>query len=179
MERRGALFPALFLILLGAFFLLVNIGALPALSITQLWPGIVVLVGVMFWGGYFFGRQHDAGQAFVGTIVTLVGAFFFLFTLRVNIPGYGPVEWSDMGRLWPAFPLIVGVAFVVLWLAGRLRDGGVLVPAVILLLVGFGGFGFTLGDFPNWRSVLNLWPVLLILLGLGALIQSLRRSRQL
>jgi hypothetical protein len=177
MERRGALVPALLLILLGAFFLLVNIGVLPALSITQLWPGIVVLVGLMFWGGFFFGRQHDAGLAFVGTIVALVGAFFFLFTLRVNLPGYGPVNWSDMGRLWPAFPLIVGIAFVVLWLAGRLRDGGVLFPAAILLIVGLGGFAFTLGDIPNWRDLLNLWPVLLILLGLGVLIQSLRRPR--
>jgi hypothetical protein len=179
MARRGALVPALMLILLGAFFLLINLGVLPALSITQLWPGIVVLVGLTFWGGYFFGRQHDAGLAFVGTLVTLVGAFFFLFTLRIDIPGYGPVDWSDMSRLWPAFPLIVGIAFVVMWLAGRMRDGGILVPAVILLMVGVGGLAFTLGDIPNWRSVLNLWPVMLILLGVGALIQSLRRPRQL
>ncbi len=177
MDRRGALVPALLLILLGTFFLLVNIGVLPALSITQLWPGIVILVGLMFWAGYFFGRQHDAGLAFVGTIVTLVGAFFLLFTLHLNLPGYGLVEWSDMGRLWPAFPVIVGVAFVVLWLAGRLRDSGVLFPAAILLIVGFGGFAFTLGDISNWRTLFNLWPVLLILLGLGALVQSLRRPR--
>jgi hypothetical protein len=178
MKRRGALVPALFLILLGVFFLLVNFGALPRLSIAQLWPGIIVLVGLMFWGGYLLGRQHDAGLAFVGTIVTLVGAFFFLFTLHVNIPGYGPVEWSDMGRLWPAFPLIVGVAFVVLWLAGRLRDVGVLFPAAILLIVGLGGFAFTLGDIPGWQNLLNWWPVLLIVLGLGVLVQSLRRPRQ-
>lgn len=178
MERRGALVPALFLILLGAFFLLVNFGVLPSLSIAQLWPGIVVLVGLMFWGGYLFSRQHDAGLAFVGTIVTLVGAFFFLFTLRINVPGLGIVGWGDMGRLWPAFPLIVGIAFIVLWVAGRLRDTGVLFPAAILLIVGLGGFAFTLGDIPNWRNLLNLWPVLLIVLGLGVLLQSVQRPRK-
>ncbi|MFN8596322.1 MAG: hypothetical protein U0559_09085 [Anaerolineae bacterium] len=77
------------------------------MSITELWPGIVVLVGLMFWGGYLFGGRHDPGLAFVGTIAFKVGLFFFLFTLHINVPGFGPIGW---GRLWPAFPLIVGIA---------------------------------------------------------------------
>lgn len=177
MERRGAIVPALFLILLGAFFLLVNFGVLPSLSITELWPGIVVLVGLMFWGGYLFGGRHDPGLAFVGTIVSLVGLFFFLFTLHINVPGFGPIGWGDMGRLWPAFPLIVGIAFVVLWLTGRMRDMGLWIPATILLLVGAGGFAFTLGDMPNWRTLVSFWPVLLIVLGLIVLLQSIRKPR--
>lgn len=63
MDRRGALVPAMILILIGVFFLLVNLNVLPSLSITQLWPGIVVLVGLMFWLGFIFSREHDPGLA--------------------------------------------------------------------------------------------------------------------
>ena len=114
-----------------------------------MWPGIVVLVGILFWLGFIFGKDHDPGLAFVGTIVTLTGLFFFLFTFNVDLLGLGRVDWGDMALLWPAFPLIVGIAFVVLWAAGRFRDWGVLIPAGILLLVGFGGFAFTLGNVPD------------------------------
>ena len=177
MERRGTIVTALAFILIGGYFLLVNLNFIPSFGITQMWPGIVVLVGVMFWLGFIFGREHDAGLAFVGTIVTLVGLFFFLFTLNVTIPGFGTVEWSDMGRLWPAFPLIVGIAFVVMWIANRFRDAGVLVPAAILLLVSFGGFAFTLQGVTVFQNLLQWWPVLLIVFGIAILIQSVTRSR--
>ena len=177
MERRGTVITALTLIFIGGYFLLVNLNVIPALGFAQMWPGIVVLVGIMFWLGFIFGHEHDAGLAFVGTIVTLTGLFFFLFTLKVYIPGFGAVEWSDMAQLWPAFPLIVGIAFVVMWIAGRFRDPGVLIPAGILLLVGFGGFAFTMREVPIFQNILQWWPVLLIAFGFIILIQSFTRSR--
>ena len=54
MERRGTIVTALALILIGGYFLLVNLNVVPSLGITQMWPGIVVLVGVMFWLGFIF-----------------------------------------------------------------------------------------------------------------------------
>ncbi|HET7377590.1 MAG TPA: DUF5668 domain-containing protein, partial [Anaerolineae bacterium] len=98
MDRRSALIPAFVLIVVGVFFLLVNLNVLPRFSITELWPGIVMFVGLMFWLGFIFSREHDAGLAFVGTIITLIGAFFFLFTLHVHLPGFGEVQWGDQGR---------------------------------------------------------------------------------
>ena len=41
--------------------------------------------------------------AFVGTIPLLVGIFFQAITLEF-------ISWEDQGRLWPIYPLIVGVA---------------------------------------------------------------------
>jgi hypothetical protein len=143
-----------------------------------LWPGIVVVVGLVFWIGYVTSAGRDPGLAFVGTIVTLVGAFFFLFTLNVSVPGLGVIGWGDMARLWPAFPLIVGVAFVVLWVTNKFRDTGVLVPAAILLIVGLGGFAFTLGEVPALRQIVDWWPVLLIVLGVAFLVQSFARPKQ-
>ncbi len=177
MNRRGTLITAVVLIGIGAYLLLANLNVIPPYSITQMWPGIVVLVGILFWLGFIFGKDHDPGLAFVGTIVTLTGLFFFLFTFNVDLFGLGRVDWSDMSKLWPAFPLIVGIAFVVLWAAGRFRDWGVLIPAGILLLVGFGGFAYTLGNVPVFQNILQWWPLLLILFGIVILFQSLARTR--
>lgn len=177
MERRGSIVPALALILIGGYFLLINLNVIPSLGINKMWPGIVVLVGLIFWLGFIFGKDHDPGLTFVGTIAILVGLFFFLFTLNVNLFGLGHVTWGAMGQLWPAFPLIVGLAFVVLWIAGRFRDGGVLVPAVVLLVVGIGGFAYTLGDVPFFQDVLRWWPLLLIGLGLLVLLRAIVRPR--
>lgn len=177
MERRGTVFTAVVLIAIGAYLLLANLRLVPAFSMTQLWPGVVVLVGLSFWLSFFFGKDHDPGLTFVGTIVTLTGLFFFLFTLNLDLFGLGRVDWGDMGKLWPAFPLIVGLAFIVLWVVGRFRDWGTLVPAGILLLVGIGGFAFTLGNVPLFRNILQWWPLLLILFGLVILIQAVLRPR--
>jgi hypothetical protein len=177
MDRRGTLITAVVLIAIGGYLLLANLGIIPPYPIEQMWPGIVVLVGILFWLGFIFGKDHDPGLAFVGTIVTLTGLFFFLFTFNVNLLGLGRVDWSDMALLWPAFPLIVGIAFVVMWAAGRFRDWGLLIPAGILLLVGIGGFAFTLGNVPVFQNILQWWPLLLIFFGIVVLIQSIRRSR--
>ncbi len=177
MDRRGTVITAVVLIAIGAYLLLANLNLIPPFSIAQMWPGLVVLVGLMFWLGFIFGKEHDPGLAFVGTIVTLCGLFFFLFTFNVDLLGLGRVDWGDMTLLWPAFPLIVGLAFVVMWLAGRCRDGGLLIPAGILLLVGVGGFAFTLGRVPIFQNILQWWPLLLIVFGLVILIQAFTRSR--
>lgn len=179
MDRRSALIPAFVLIVVGVFFLLVNLNVLPRFSITELWPGIVMFVGLMFWLGFIFSREHDAGLAFVGTIITLIGAFFFLFTLHVHLPGFGEVQWGDQGRLWPAYPLIVGVAFIVLWIAQRFRDSGVLVPAAILIAVGLGGFSATLSNVEGLRDIVRYWPVLLIVLGIIVFARSLIKPKPL
>jgi len=178
MDRRGAIVPAFILILIGGFFLLINLGLLPRMTITEMWPGIIVLVGLTFWIGFIFGHDHDAGLAFVGTILVLIGAFFFLFTLpNVSLPGYGVIHWGDQGKLWPVYPLIVGVAFVVLWIAGRFRDNGVLIPAGILLIVGLAGLNFTLGEVPGLTDIIRLWPVLLIVFGAAILLRSFSRPK--
>ncbi len=177
MERRGTLITAVTLIIIGGYLLLVNLNMIPSFRISQMWPGIVVLVGIMFWLGFIFDKDHDPGLAFVGTIAVLTGLFFFLFTFNVNLFGLGHLDWSDMGKLWPVFPLIVGIAFVVLWIAGRFRDWGVLIPAFILLLIGVGGLSFTLGEAPFFQSLLQWWPLLLIGIGIIVLLQAIARPR--
>jgi hypothetical protein len=173
---RRAIAPAFILTLIGVFFLWINLSSLSMTIITEMWPGIVVLVGLTFWIGFIFGHDHDTGLAFVGTFLVLIGAFFFLFTLpNVTLPDYGVIHWSDLGKLWPVYLLIVGVALVVLWIVRRPRDNGLLVPAGILLVFGAGLY-FTLVKPLRHTDMNNLWPVLLIVSGAAVLLTAVLLS---
>jgi len=176
LRRSGAIVPAVILIGLGIFFLLVNTNVV-RVSLGQLWPAFPLLLGAGMLLQFFIGRGRDPGLVTGGTIFLLTGVFFFLFTLRITLPALGPISWSHMEVLWPAFPTIVGIALLLQWLAGGLRDHGLLIPVTILLIVGLGGFAFTLWGFPMFRILANYWPVLLIVLGVIVLARSFMRPR--
>ena len=176
-RRSGALIPAILLIGIGAFFLLMNLNVLPQVSVGQLWPALPVLLGAGMLVQYFLGRMRDPGLVTGGTIFVLTGLFFFLFTLRANLPGLGSIGWGRMAVLWPAFPTIVGIALLLQWIAGGLRDTGLLVPVGILLVVGLGGFAFTLANIPTFSMMLTYWQALLIVIGVIVLARSLIRPR--
>jgi hypothetical protein len=176
-RRSGAIVPAVVLIAIGIFFLLANLGTLPRVSIVQLWPALPALLGIGLLLQFFIGGMRDPGLVTGGTIFLLVGLFFFLFTLGIDVAPLGRITWGDMARLWPAFPTIVGIALLLQWLAGGLRDHGLLIPVTILLIVGLGGFAFTLAGFPTFRVIFDYWPVLLIVLGLIVLARSFTRPR--
>lgn len=161
-NRSGALIPGAILILLGAWLLAQNLGLrLPGIG--QLWPLFPLLFGLGFLVRYFAGGRHDDGLVFSGAVAALAGAFFLAITI-------GPLAWSDMGRYWPVFVLIGGVAFLAQWLV-KPADRGLLVPALLAIVVGLVALLFTLGNLnPALASqLIKLWPVVLIVLGLGLL----------
>lgn len=173
--RRKSIFPALVLILLGLWFLAGNLGVrLPGME--AMWPIFPLGGGLLFLGGYVLDRR-DPGLLFLGLAATLIGAFFFLFTLRVPLPVGGMqegVRWDDMGKLWPAFVVIGGMAFIALFLAQPHRDWPVFSLGALAVIVGWVAFLFTLGWLPGdiGRRLAQLWPLLLIVLGLAALLQA-------
>ncbi|MBI3762560.1 MAG: hypothetical protein HY260_11970 [Chloroflexi bacterium] len=177
---RGALFPGVFLILLGLYFLAQQL-QIPLPSLGKLWPGIVVLGGLSFLSQYTFGGRRDSGLIFVGVAATLVGAFFFLFTLSLSLPLPGlsdGVTWNDMARLWPGFVVIGGVAFLAQWMANPANHGARNM-SLIALLFGLVALAFTLSltDRRLLEQVVKFWPVLLIAAGVQFLFQYLRRGR--
>ncbi len=137
----------------------------------QVWPIFPILGGLAFFIGYAASGFRDGGLVFVGTGAILVGLFFFGFTL-------GRWEWEEMSRLWPVFPLIGGVAFLALFLAERTaRDVGVLGVSLAALIVGGVGLAYTHGKVTG--DIVKLWPLLLILVGLTALVNALfQRGRR-
>jgi len=174
--RRGPIIPALILILLGLWFLAGNLGVrLPGMD--AMWPIFPLGGGLLFLGGYLLGRR-DPGLIFVGLAATLIGAFFFLFTLRAPLPIAGMrdgVQWSDMGKLWPAFVVIGGVSFIALFLAEARHDWAVFSLGAVAVIFGCAAFLFTLGWLAGGvgRLLIKFWPLLLVIAGLAALLQAI------
>jgi hypothetical protein len=170
--RRGAVIPALVLILLGIYLLLaeLNVG-LPGWDV--IWPAIPFAGGLAFLGSFVFGQRRDPGQVFIGTAATLVGLVFFFVTL-------GPLSYRDLGAWWPVFVLVGSAAFLAQWVAAGFRDWGALFLALVALVVGGAGLAVTLQLLgPQTVELLpRLWPALLILLGLMVFLRALigRRS---
>jgi hypothetical protein len=166
-DKRGNLIGGLILIAIGLWFLLGGLGVnLP--DIGRLWPIFPTLAGLAFIAGYFMGSQKEAGLLIPGIGAFLTGLFFFFFT-------FGIFEWGEMGRLWPVFPLIGGIAFAAVWLADGRKEPGLLIPAGAALAVGIIGLTFTLGGL-SFALIGAYWPVILIVIGLGILTQNFLRK---
>lgn len=146
----------LLLMLIGAFFLALNLGWL-SLNQAGIWPFFIIAPGLFL---IVLAVSTSAKNSILpGVILTGVGIFFLLRQ-------WGLLPWS-MDLLWPVFPGIVGLAFLATYrVAGR--DKGLLVPAFFLLTI---ALVFLAINF-HWlnRRYLEFWPVLLILAGVYLLI---------
>ena len=170
-QRRGAIFPGLVLIALGLWFLADALGwQLPGLG--DLWPIFPLGFGLAGLVNYFVEGRQNPGLVFTGVSSALIGALFFAITL-------GPLEWGDLGRLWPLFVLIGGLAFTAQWLV-QPSERGLLVPGLLGLVVGGVALLFTLNLLGAAAGQLaaQLWPVLLIVLGIGLLVSYWWRGRK-
>jgi hypothetical protein len=172
MRRKGSLFLAGFLILLGAYLLLDELGvSVPGWD--AIWPVFPLAGGLALLIGHVLGWRRDPGRVFVGTAATLVGAAFFFITL-------GPLEYADLGNWWPVFIMIGGIAFLAQWAAARFQDWSALFLGAVALIAGGAGLIATLELFgPETSQTLpRLWPILLVVLGLVMLLRGLLRRRQ-
>jgi hypothetical protein len=160
-DRIGVIGTGLGLIGLGIAFIVAQL-----VGWDKIWPVFPLVGGLAFWAGYVASGFRDAGFVFVGTAAVLLGLFFFGFT-------FGIWGWEQMSALWPVFALIGGVAFIVLFFAERARDVGVLGVGLAAVIVGVVGLAVThdlLGE-----SIVKLWPLLFILVGLFGLASGFLR----
>ena len=166
-DRLGMVWAGLGLIGLGLAVLVASL-----LGWARLWPLFPILAGLGLFAGYAISGARDGGLAFLGTAAILSGLFLFGFTL-------GAWTWEEMATLWPVFLLIVGIAFLVAFLAERRsRDLGVLGLGCAAVVAGVLGLGVTRGLLGS--DVVRLWPLLLVLVGLfslaGVVVRALRRE---
>jgi len=165
-QQQNALWTGLGLIGLGVAFLLAQL-----IGWDRIWPLFPLLGGLAFLAGYVASGFRESGFVFVGILASLIGLFFFGFSL-------GFWEWGDMSNLWPVFPLIAGLAFVALFVAERPRDAGTLGVGCAASIVGVVGLAVTYGYLGT--NIWKLWPLLLVLAGIiglaGAIFQFLRRE---
>lgn len=165
LDRRRR--SAVFLIVLGLVLLAFNLGLVRRPSVDEWWPVILVAIGAwMFIDALGGGRERSA--VFPATIIGGVGLVFLINEWDL-VPG-------GIGELWPAFLIVVGMAFVMLYLFDE-REAGVLIPAAILLAIGIVVLLANLGLIGTdpWRLVGTYWPIILIAIGLGGLFSSVGR----
>ena len=153
-EARRNILPGVILILLGAYFLLVNVLNLGG------WAFLVAL-GVAFLASYFWTARY--GFLVAAAILTAIGVFAGLTETGVVIENDG--AW---------FFVILGIGFLAIYPLGRRWDH--LWPVVVgLIMVASGLLMLYAAVLPvNWQQWLALaqwWPALLVLLGLWLLVR--------
>jgi len=152
-EKKHSIVPGLILICVGIIAVLGNFGFLD-LDWDVLWTYFILVLGIIFWLGFFFDRSKE-GLIMPGTVLLTYGV---IFNLAARF------RWADMNDLWPFFILGPAFGFYAMFLFGK-RDRGLLVPAVILTLVG--------GVFllQSYTIIKYLWPPALIVLGVFILMK--------
>ncbi|NIR51432.1 hypothetical protein GWO43_22905, partial [candidate division KSB1 bacterium] len=166
-NRERSLIPGVILILLGLYFLLDRLNVF-YFRWEYLYPLILLGLGVLFLVAIF--TKKDKGAAFPATILLILGLFFFLRNY-----GLLPYEFYlyYIEDYWPIFLIAFGLGFLVLF-SVKPEDWGVLIPGGILL---FFGVVFLLRNMRlfYWRDFADFWPVILIAIGLGIVVSSLRK----
>jgi hypothetical protein len=170
--KRSSILPGMILISIGAILLINKI--LPDfLDWRHIYPLILLALGVSMILSVGFRSKTDKGAVFPGTILFFIGLFFFL-------RNFGLVEYYFVREIWPIFIIIIGLGFLALFIA-KPSDTGVLIPAGILLFIGVISLlnKLYIIDIALWEIVSDYWPVILIVVGAGIILGSLKRQRHL
>ena len=143
------------LILLGILFLGPSLGLF---TLAIVWPGILLLLGIGFFAG-FFAAPKIYGLLMPGSILVISSIPFFMCTLSG--------DWQQMARLWPFFLLSVSVGFFLMYFIGK-REKGLVIAALILLSTGT--MAFLLFNYINFifPIVFIAGGLILIFIGLGS-----------
>ncbi len=167
-KRRSSVAGGLVLILLGAWFMAVQLvpGLQAWMDIEYSWPLIIIGVGVFLLVIGLLTRVP--AMAVPACIVGGIGGLLYW----QNVTG----NWESWAYAWTLIPGLVGVGIVLSGLLSgetrqSVRGGGQLILISLVLFTVFGSFFGGLGLLGPY------WPVLLILLGLLILARPLFRSR--
>lgn len=171
-RQSGAILCGVGLLLIGGSISAHAMGfSLP--DLTVVWPTIPILAGIAILAQPNAQSIRRSGLIFLGIIALFSGLLFCAFNFHV-----ARLSWPQMLHYWPIFPVIIGFAFLLVYLAEDMEHEVLLQPAYLI-----GGFGLFL--LPITASVIRgvgfqqigrLWPLLLIPLGLFIVFQ-LTRSR--
>ena len=163
----GSIVGGLVLVLLGGLFLISQF--LDVNLMRYLWPGFVILPGLLFFIGMLLGGKSAGGLAIPGTIITTTGILLFY----QNITGM----WQTWTFAWALVgPVATGLGIIIFSLYSNkpeARKGGLIVLVIGLILLAIFGisFGFGIPGFGRY-----LWPLVLIAVGIFVVLQRTRRT---
>ena len=131
MKNKSTFYIGTLVLLLGFLFLVMNIGATAfgntsLLSISRLWPLLVLWVGFSFYLPiliWWEDRQKIYGLAMPGTIVLVNG----LVLLYCSLTGH----WNAWAYLWTLEPLSVALGLLAMYFLGP-RAPGLLIAAMVI-----------------------------------------------
>jgi hypothetical protein len=163
MHKRSSISAGLIMILIGGLFLIVNLfpGSVEQLNLDQQWPLIVVGVGIILLLRALFGKPSFAMQ---GIIVMGIGFILYYQNMTNN--------WASWAYMWTLIPGFAGIGMVLMNLLDQrkrsvFREGGRLILISAALFILFSAFFNS--EFGN---IGQLWPVLLIVVGLWMLFRN-------
>ncbi|MFO7698530.1 MAG: hypothetical protein R6X16_15450 [Anaerolineae bacterium] len=169
-DRRSGLVLGGGLILIGLYLLARTMGV-PLPGWNAAWPLLLLAGGLSSLVQALGQDPRDSGGVWFGITAILSSAIFLYITL-------GRGEWSDMRTLWPLFPAAAAVGWLAAWLVNP-REVSSLVMAAIAGAGAVLGYAFSSGrlsaDFG--RQLASWWPLILVVLGLGYIVQYLVQKR--
>jgi hypothetical protein len=171
MKQKQSIIVGVLLIVFGIWALLSALDVRWA-RMDQIWPLVLMAGGAVALYGALAEQPRKPDGVWFGVAALLSGGLLLYITV-------GPGQWRDLARLWPAFPLIGGVAWVIAWLVD-LREVSNLVTGIIASVIGGLGFAYTYGllDAERGQSIARYWPLVLVLIGLGLIAQFLVQRRR-
>lgn len=153
MRKATSFFWGIILILLGVLLILAQQRVIQ-LSWGLLWPGVMIVLALMFHFQAFYDRLRNPGLLVPGGILLVYGGMFMYCAIT---------KWERMEALWPLFILGPALGLAELRLFSRGREGS-WVPVIILTIVG----GFFLAQ--RTASIPTAVILALILIVIGALM---------
>jgi GAF domain-containing protein len=152
--QRNRILIGSWLLVWGILLLLVRNRVL--LGWEHIWPCILVVSGVVMLRVYQ--SRLNFGVVFAATWAILLGAFLTAFST-------GFIDWGRMGAVWPAIPLVIGVACFV---AGKsvASNAGIVVGALVILFSAMASL-YKTGIISDRVATpfIRFWPLVLVLAG--------------
>ena len=103
--KSKSAFLGIVLIVVGALLLLRHLGV-ACLHMDNLWPFAIIALGIYSLYSAVADEPRQPDGAWFGVVAILTGGLFSTITL-------GSGEWGDMRVLWPIFPGIAGLGWLV------------------------------------------------------------------
>lgn len=161
-KNRSKILIGIIFILLGIYFLLINLG---------LWKGLagnffLIVLGVSFITAFYVSGKA-VGFLIPGFILTFMGMVLALLQS-------GLIEEK---KYWPLIITAVAMAFICVYFLGtREEEAWPLVIGIILLVISGMLLATTFGllDWDFWHLIGYFWPIALIFLGIWILLRPLK-----
>ncbi len=140
---------------IGGLWLFLNAQGVGVPPFKDLWPVLLVFAGGASIADYLYLSRQPRSA---GVAVAWIGFGVLFFALTLGYTSMG--KWLD----WlPSFPMILGLAMAVTWLADQRRNDNLVIAAGVLVVLGLLGFAsrfdWLLRILPSAQVV---WALLLL-----------------